>query len=250
MKQLRKMGNYNSYLAILSALDSGPLRRLDWTKSLKDQLAEHAEVMESSHSFRNYRKLLSETAPPCLPYVGLILQDLTFVHVGNPDRSFSNSETKNGSTEKGKNLINYGKRWQQFAILDNIRRFKTWPYDIQRDDKVLRVFDDFSNYLQEEETWTRFQRSAPIHPQPEFVRTSNGTTIFPLRIESLSPTTIEKVFEKGTVPSLQQRRSPFARHFSATLQNYECKYIVLKFTTCCIISIPIIIIWCCLFLFG
>ena len=63
------MGNFNSYLAILSALDSGPVRRLDWPKSLRDQLQEHAEIMESSHSFKNYRTLLAETAPPCLPYM-------------------------------------------------------------------------------------------------------------------------------------------------------------------------------------
>ncbi|KAH7719465.1 rap guanine nucleotide exchange factor 1 [Aphelenchoides avenae] len=156
MKQLRKMGNFNSYLAILSALDSGPVRRLDWPKSLRDQLQEHAEIMESSHSFKNYRTLLAETAPPCLPYIGLILQDLTFVHVGNADRL---PAAKCGNRS---NLLNYGKRWQQFAILDNIRRFKTWPYDIQKDDKVIRMFNGFNNYLPEEETW---ERSFEIKPR-------------------------------------------------------------------------------------
>jgi len=41
---------------------------------------------------------------------GLILQDLTFVHLGNPDLI------------KGK--INFSKRWQQFNILDTMRRFQ------------------------------------------------------------------------------------------------------------------------------
>lgn len=71
LKQLRKMGNYNSYLAILSALDSGPLRRLDWSRNLREQLNEHTEIMESSYSFKNYRTLLAETEPPCLPYMYL-----------------------------------------------------------------------------------------------------------------------------------------------------------------------------------
>ena len=69
MKNLRRMGNFNSYLAILSALDSGPVRRLDWSKNALDQLKEHSSVMDSSHSFRNYRTLLAETRPPCLPYM-------------------------------------------------------------------------------------------------------------------------------------------------------------------------------------
>ncbi|VDM50142.1 unnamed protein product [Toxocara canis] len=120
MKQLRNMGNYNSYLAILSALDSGPIRRLDWTKGALDMLKEHSSVMDSSHSFKNYRTLLAESRPPCLPYIGLVLQDLTFVNVGNSD--YLAPEHCQGKT----NLLNYGKRWQQFAILDSVRRFKSW----------------------------------------------------------------------------------------------------------------------------
>lgn len=45
---------------------------------------------------------------------GLILQDLTFVNIGNADT------LPDGS-------VNFVKRWQQFAILDNMRRFdKRW----------------------------------------------------------------------------------------------------------------------------
>lgn len=33
LQHLRKLNNFNSYLAILSALDSAPLRRLDWQRS-------------------------------------------------------------------------------------------------------------------------------------------------------------------------------------------------------------------------
>ena len=45
----------------------------------------------------------SNRRPPCIPYVGLVLQDLTFVHIGNPD-TFDNK-------------VNFAKRWQQFNIL-------------------------------------------------------------------------------------------------------------------------------------
>uniref|UniRef100_A0A914C1R6 Uncharacterized protein n=1 Tax=Acrobeloides nanus TaxID=290746 RepID=A0A914C1R6_9BILA len=149
MKQLRKMGNLNSYLAILSALESAPIRRLDWPKSLRDQLDEHAEIIDSKMSFKNYRTLLSETPPPCLPYIGLILQDLTFVDVGNPDH------LPPSACNNKKNLLNYGKRWQQFAILDNVRRFKSWSYDIQRDEKISRMFNGFRHYYTEDEMWNR-----------------------------------------------------------------------------------------------
>ena len=35
-QHLRKMSNFNSYLAILSALDSAPIRRLDWQRQNLD----------------------------------------------------------------------------------------------------------------------------------------------------------------------------------------------------------------------
>lgn len=43
-------------------------------------------------------------------YSGLVLQDLTFVHIGNPDL------LPNGS-------INFTKRWQQYHIMENMKRF-------------------------------------------------------------------------------------------------------------------------------
>jgi Rap guanine nucleotide exchange factor 1 len=46
---------------------------------------------------------LGEASPPCIPYIGLVLQDLTFVHIGNPDTI--------------EDRINFAKRWQQFNIL-------------------------------------------------------------------------------------------------------------------------------------
>lgn len=44
---------------------------------------------------------------------GLVLQDLTFVHVGNPDY------LKEG-------VVNFSKRWQQYHLIENMKRFKKW----------------------------------------------------------------------------------------------------------------------------
>jgi len=44
---------------------------------------------------------------------GLVLQDLTFVHIGNADRLADGS-------------INFTKCWQMFMILDHMRRFGKW----------------------------------------------------------------------------------------------------------------------------
>ncbi|KAM3911338.1 rap guanine nucleotide exchange factor 1 isoform 2-T2 [Leptodactylus fuscus] len=139
MKHLRKLNNFNSYLAILSALDSAPIRRLEWQKQTSEGLAEYCTLIDSSSSFRAYRAALSEVEPPCIPYLGLILQDLTFVHLGNPDHI------------DGK--VNFSKRWQQFNILDSMRRFQQVHYDVRRNDDIISFFNDFSDHLAEEALW-------------------------------------------------------------------------------------------------
>lgn len=69
MKHLRKMNNFNSYLALLSALDSAPIRRLEWQKHITEGLKEYCALIDSSSSFRAYRQALADTTPPCIPYM-------------------------------------------------------------------------------------------------------------------------------------------------------------------------------------
>ncbi|XP_042898882.1 guanine nucleotide-releasing factor 2 isoform X2 [Parasteatoda tepidariorum] len=149
MKCLRKLNNFNSYLAILSALDSAPIRRLEWQRNITEGLKEYCALIDSSSSFRAYRQALAETSPPCIPYIGLILQDLTFVHIGNSDML----------TEEA---VNFSKRWQQFNILDNMRRFKNSQYPVKRNEQIISFFNNFDDYLCEEAMW---QISETIKPR-------------------------------------------------------------------------------------
>ncbi|RWS12285.1 rap guanine nucleotide exchange factor 1-like protein [Dinothrombium tinctorium] len=149
MKHLKKVNNYNSYLALLSALDSAPIRRLEWQRNITEAMKEYSTLIDSSSSFRAYRQALAETQPPCIPYIGLILQDLTFVHIGN------NDYLNDGS-------INFAKRWQIFNILDQMRRFRDSHYPFKRNEQVISYFGDFENYINEEAIW---QISETIKPR-------------------------------------------------------------------------------------
>ncbi|EDS29152.1 guanine-nucleotide exchange factor c3g [Culex quinquefasciatus] len=149
MKHLRKINNYNSYLALLSALDSAPIRRLEWHRTITEGLKEYCALIDSSSSFRAYRQALGETNPPCIPYIGLVLQDLTFVHIGNPDT------LQDGS-------INFSKRWQQYHIVVNMKRFKKGSYQFKKNEKIIGFFDNFENYLDEDAMW---QISESIKPR-------------------------------------------------------------------------------------
>ncbi|XP_064650315.1 guanine nucleotide-releasing factor 2-like isoform X3 [Lineus longissimus] len=149
MKELRKLKNFNSYLALLSAVDSAPIRRLEWHKQIMDTLKEMSELINSSSSFKVYRQVLAETEPPCIPYIGLILQDLTFIHIGNQDL------LPDGS-------VNFTKRWQQFNILEAFRRFKKAHYKHPKNKNIVTFFNDFDDHLSEESLW---QISESIKPR-------------------------------------------------------------------------------------
>ncbi|XP_012252189.2 guanine nucleotide-releasing factor 2 isoform X3 [Athalia rosae] len=140
MKHLRKINNFNSYLALLSALDSAPIRRLEWQKHITEGLKEYCALIDSSSSFRAYRQALAETQPPCIPYIGLVLQDLTFVHIGN-------------SNLLPDGTINFSKRWQQFNIVENMKRFKKGMYTFKKHERIIAFFNNFDDFLCEDSMW-------------------------------------------------------------------------------------------------
>ncbi|XP_072936173.1 guanine nucleotide-releasing factor 2 isoform X5 [Epargyreus clarus] len=149
MKALRKMNNFNSYLALVSALDCPPVQRLGWPRATLDALHDHTALIDSSMSFRAYRQALADTQPPCIPYIGLFLQDLTFVHVGNPDH------LPDGS-------INFTKRWQQYHIMENMKRFHKEQYKFKKNERIQAMFNEFDDVLSEEAMW---QVSESIKPR-------------------------------------------------------------------------------------
>lgn len=149
MRILRKLNNFSSFLAIMSALDSTPVRRLEWPKQLTEQLAEDTKLIDSQSAFKTYREALAEAKSPCIPYLGLILTDITFVHLGNTH-----------TLPDGK--INFLKRWQQFNILEGVRRFKESLYNFPRNEKIMDFFNEYDDHLDEDSLW---EESIKLRPR-------------------------------------------------------------------------------------
>jgi len=82
MRHLRKYNNFNSYLAILSALDSAPIRRLEWQRQTCEGLREYCQLIDSSSSFRIYRDALAEATAPCIPYMLVSCLCCTLITLG------------------------------------------------------------------------------------------------------------------------------------------------------------------------
>ena len=149
MKHLRRFNDFNAFLAILSALDCSAVRRLEWPKQYLDTLAEYTDLIDNTSSFRAYRAAITTAEPPCIPYLGLILQDVTFVCHGNRD------ELPDGK-------VNFVKRWQLFNILDSVRKFKLSGYDFVWDESICQFFGGFDDYFSEEDL---YQRSLELKPR-------------------------------------------------------------------------------------
>ena len=86
---LKNLKNYNSMFAIISGLDSGPVRRLAQTwklvpSKMVNQFRELETLMDPSRNMSKYRCMKAENEmPPLVPFVPVIKKDLTFLHLGN-----------------------------------------------------------------------------------------------------------------------------------------------------------------------
>ncbi|XP_019862540.1 PREDICTED: rap guanine nucleotide exchange factor 1-like [Amphimedon queenslandica] len=163
MKSLREFGNFNAYLAILSAIESAPVSRLDWSEKILKTLEEPRALIDSRGSFKNYRQAFSQTKPPCIPYIGLYLQDLTFL------------EEQPSKLEDGVS-VNFSKRWKQFRSVDHIRFSQTKQYgqDFHPDPNIMGVFNNFADVETDESLWDRSTDIKPSNRQKSSTQSSSA----------------------------------------------------------------------------
>eukprot|EP00762_Andalucia_godoyi_P000953 ANDGO_03792.mRNA.1 Ras guanine nucleotide exchange factor A len=119
---LRTMSNFNSVLAVMSGLQLSAVHRLKFTKEevpkkLLDVLNSLNALMESNSSFKNYRSALHQCSPPCVPYLGVYLTDLTFIEDGNQD--FLDADQK---------IVNWSKRMLVSSIISEVQQYQHTPY--------------------------------------------------------------------------------------------------------------------------
>jgi len=89
-KMWRKHSNFNGLMAIISGLGIHPIQRLTETWALvsdrKQELRNKmATLMSSMSNFKRYRDTLNSLVElPRIPYLAVILKDLTLINEGNP----------------------------------------------------------------------------------------------------------------------------------------------------------------------
>jgi son of sevenless-like protein len=109
-------------MAILAGLDTAPIHRLKRTWELlstKSQAILDAlkGTMNPTKNFSKYRETLHAVNPPCVPFLGFYLTDLTFIEDG------SSNTLKNS-----RDLINFAKRMKTADVIREIQQYQNVAY--------------------------------------------------------------------------------------------------------------------------
>ncbi|KAL2265821.1 hypothetical protein VTJ83DRAFT_6921 [Remersonia thermophila] len=121
--QCSLLHNYDALTAIVCALTVTSIQRLKMTWDLvsvkrKEMLNGLEAVVHVSSNYKALRALLHDRVPPCLPFIGMFLTDLTFVDAGNPSTR---------TTSTGLTVINFDKHMRTAKCIAELLRFQI-PY--------------------------------------------------------------------------------------------------------------------------
>lgn len=120
----RTLNNFSCITSIISALASAPVNRLGrtWAQippKTSQTLESLRKLMASTRNFLEYREALHKANPPCIPFFGIYLTDLTFIEDGIP------------SVIKKTQLINFAKRSKTAEVIRDIQQYQNVPYGLQ-----------------------------------------------------------------------------------------------------------------------
>jgi len=145
---LRKLNNYHTLMGVVVALNRSSISRLKHTFAACDsKLISSFKTLESlmdpSGSFKNYRKAISHTKLPALPYLGVSLTDLTFMEDGNPDHVEDSSS--------GKQVINFTKRGMVYELIQKLLDYQNTPYTFPGFEPIQTLLKEFPYDLEKQQ---------------------------------------------------------------------------------------------------
>ncbi|KAL7624652.1 Ras guanine nucleotide exchange factor bud5 [Parahypoxylon ruwenzoriense] len=127
--QCLELNNYDGLMSIVCSLNNSIISRLRKTWDLvspkrREMLKSLQAIVEPANNNKVLRSRLQGHVPPCLPFLGMFLTDLTFIDIGNP-------ATKRlpgaGPEDQGLEVINFDKHTRTAKIIGELQRFQI-PY--------------------------------------------------------------------------------------------------------------------------
>ena len=182
-----ELANYHSLMAIVCSLSQSTITRLKKTWEVvstktKSTLEHLKTVVSHDRNYAALRQRLQNHVPPCVPFVGLYLTDLTFVDAGNqPTRQLPGPSP----SEESRSVINFDKHVKTAKIISELQRFQipyrfveipelqTWMQDqlvrVRTTDQsdVVRDYYRRSLLLEPREQQQQQQQQTQSKPSPE-----------------------------------------------------------------------------------
>ena len=165
-----ELANYDSLFAVVCSLESSTILRLKRTWELvssktKATLEHLKSVVDISKNYAVLRQRLQNHVPPCLPFVGTYLTDLTFVDIGNQ----TTRQLPGEGAEESKSVINFDKHMKTAKIISELQRFQI-PYrfteipELQTwmQDQLVRVRTSDESSMQ-----NHYRRSLILEPRDQ-----------------------------------------------------------------------------------
>lgn len=133
--QCLELHNYDGLMAIICSLNSSTISRLRKTwdavsPKRKEVLRTLQELVEPSQNNKVLRTRLHDHVPPCLPFLGMYLTDLTFVDIGNPATKQMSLGEADDESSSGLTVVNFDKHTRTAKIIGELQRFQI-PYRLQ-----------------------------------------------------------------------------------------------------------------------
>ena len=161
-----ELNNYDSLMAIICSLNSSMISRLKRTwevisQKTKSTLEFLRGIVDVSRNYSVLRHRIQNHVPPCLPFVGTYLTDLTFVDHGN-------QAVRHLPTDEGEmTVINFDKHMKTARIISELQRFQI-PYRLAEvpelqawlQNELVRVRSNGEKSLQ-----TFYRRSLVLEPR-------------------------------------------------------------------------------------
>lgn len=151
-QECRLLNNFNAVFELVSGLNNSGVYRLrkTWDQlkpAQKKQFDELQALSAQDSNFRSLRNAIINLKPPCIPYIGVFLTDLTFIEDGNP----------NTLNDK----INFIKRRKLAMLIRDIQTYQQTPYELQDVPELQQMFSELKPLSEEE----MYKESLKIEPR-------------------------------------------------------------------------------------